>query len=328
MMVHLRPQTLAAGLFIIATLLQGCSSAPRREADGQCSDIARSGHLNVLTLSLLYSETRTLDQRLANLAEFVANNDVDVIVLQEVVGGGSAGKGDSAASLRTILARTHNLDYNLSSVLEAGKYDELAVENAVLSPCEMPSLLAKRLPRAPQVTFQGQTIRLGHNILTVRLNVPGFGPIRIYNAHLCDACSVDDRATQLDEALDFIEDLQAFIADDTPVVLGGDFELDRFRNSGAEEFLYNSIIAAGFVDAHAQANGHPDSLCPSPPNADAHCTVGVSSLSGPGARRVDYVFFHGFAAVLDSRVVFNTDVTGEPTVSDHAGVFSRLELPR
>jgi maltose 6'-phosphate phosphatase len=263
------------------------------------------------------------------LAEFVANNDVDVILLQEVVGGGSAGRRDSAASLRAILARTHNLDYNLSSILENSRHDDkVAVENAVLSPCEMPSLLAKRLPRAPQVTFQGQTLRLGRNILTVRLHVPGFGPIRIYNAHLCGACSVADRATQLDEALDFIDNFQALIAEDTPVVLGGNFQLDRFWDDGAERFLYDNIIAAGFVDAHAQANGHPDSLCPSPANADTHCTVGVSSLSGPGARRVDYVFFDGFAAVLNSRVVFNTAVTGEPTVSSHAGVFSRLELLR
>ena len=45
-------------------------------------------------------------------------------------------------------------------------------------------------------------------------------------------------------------------------------------------------------------------------------------------RRIDYIFTKRPAAIEAARVVFNEMVNpGEPTVSDHAGVFIRLKLP-
>jgi maltose 6'-phosphate phosphatase len=120
-----------------------------------------------------------------------------------------------------------------------------------------------------------------------------------------------------------------------PSVLGGDFNSDRFDNEGAEKFLWEKIINSGFIDAYADfiianSNGEEtlDTLCEDEDNADEHCTVGVSELDGPNARRVDYIFTKASSNIRAARVVFNTLVNNdEPTVSDHAGVFIGLELP-
>ena len=98
--------------------------------------------------------------------------------------------------------------------------------------------------------------------------------------------------------------------------------------------MWLRILCAGFNDAYADyvitsSDGQEtlDSLCEDEDNADAHCTVGVSELNGHNARRVDYIFTKNPSTILGSRVVFNPAVNeGQPTVSDHAGVFISLEL--
>jgi maltose 6'-phosphate phosphatase len=117
--------------------------------------------------------------------------------------------------------------------------------------------------------------------------------------------------------------------------LGGDFNFDRFRNNGEQRFQYEKVVNAGFIDTYADytvsaSKGREtlDTLCEDEDSPGSHCTTGVSELNGPKSRRKDYIFAKGFADVRLGRVVFNTLVNGdEPTVSDHAGVFVRLELP-
>ena len=125
------------------------------------------------------------------------------------------------------------------------------------------------------------------------------------------------------------------MGDDYPTILGGDLNFDRFRQDGKQKLQYDKIINTGFIDAYAQyiiaASGSQetlDTLCEDEDNPDKHCTVGVSKLNGSNSRRKDYIFARGFADVLLSKVVFNTLINPEePTVSDHAGVLVRMELP-
>ena len=315
-------------LLAFAVLLPGCSGLATREGGADCQDIAERGYINVLTLNLLFSEIRTRDHRLATLGEFVFDNQVDVILLQEVVGGALAQTDDSARDLKNILADDYDLDYNLNSVFEIAVPETLAVENAILSRCEMPFMLVKPLPWAPEIEFQGKVMELGRNVLMSRLKIPRFGRINIYNAHLCAACSVADRQEQLHNLLAFVNGMENYSSSDKPVVLGGDFNIDLFRDNGSERFLYSSILNTGFIDSYASMKSNVNKLCENPQDADKHCTVGVSDLDGSNARRVDYLFVRGFGKVLESRVAFNTAITGEPTVSNHAAVLSRLALPR
>ena len=109
----------------------------------------------------------------------------------------------------------------------------------------------------------------------------------------------------------------------------------RLDARGQRRRLYENIITAGFIDAYAEfiiakSGGQEtlDTLCEDEDNADEHCTVGVSELDGSNARRIDYIFTRRPSAIRDAKVVFNTLVNdSEPTVSDHAGVFTSMNLP-
>ena len=320
-----------------ALLLLSCQTSPLPPAagDAQCGYVLAKGHINVLTINLLFSEIDDRNDRLKAIAEFAAKNDVDVLLLQEVVNGVLAKTDNSARDLRDFLRIKHNLSYNIQSAFEIGLPGLLSVANAVLSRCEIPYSLVHRLPKTPELEFKGHVFEVSRNVLLSRLEIPEFGKINIYNTHLCADCKEFERAEQIDVMLESINNLEENTGENYPTVLGGDFNFDRFRNDGQQRFQYEEIVGAGFSDAYADyqisaVNGQEtlDTLCEDEDNPDIHCTTGVSELNGPKSRRKDYIFVKGFADVSLSMVVFNTLVNGnEPTVSDHAGVLVRLELP-
>jgi maltose 6'-phosphate phosphatase len=323
---------------LVSTLLFfACQTTPTPPAmgDARCDDVAERGVINILDINILFSEVDNRDKRLEDVAEFAANSDVDVLLLQEVVNGILVNTENSAEDLRDILRRKHNLDYNIQTAFEVGLPGLLSVANAVLSRCEIKFNLVKRLPKASELEFGGRAIRINRNVMMVQLEIPDKGKINVYNTHLCARCEIEEREEQLDELLEFVNEMDTNMPGENPSVLGGDFNSDRFDNQGAEKFLWEKIIAAGFIDAYAEfvianSGGQEtlDTLCEDEDNADEHCTVGVSELDGPNARRVDYIFTRKPSSIQDARIIFNTLVRDdEPTVSDHAGVFTSLSLP-
>jgi maltose 6'-phosphate phosphatase len=324
-------------ILLAALFFFSCQTTPSPigMGDARCDDIAARGFLNVLDINLLFSEVQNRDQRLEDVADFAANNDVDVLLLQEVVNGALVKTENSAQDLREILRDNHNLDYNISTAFEAGLPGLLSVANAILSRCEIRFSQVKGLPLASEIEFDGLRIAIERNVQLTRLQIPELGKIDVYNTHLCARCEVNDRAQQLDALLEFVDKMEMNMPGDNPSVLGGDFNFDRFDNQGAEKFLWEKIVDAGFIDAYAEfiitdSGGQEtlDTLCEDEDNADEHCTVGVSELDGPNARRIDYIFTRKPSDIRDARVVFNTLVNDDqPTVSDHAGVFISLSLP-
>ena len=165
--------------------------------------------------------------------------------------------------------------------------------------------------------------------MMTRLNIPDVGKLNVYNTHLCAKCVADELDAQLDVLLTFIGEVEEFFPQDNPVILGGDFNIDRFRANPFEQGpIYDRIIDSDFTDAYAEGRTLDD-LCEDANVADTHCTVGVSSLDiGDTGRRIDYIFVKDLNDVRESRVVFNTLVDPSQTsVSDHAGVFISFELP-
>lgn len=314
-------------------VLTGCAT-PSPDNDGgsdsfaQCSDVADRNHLNVLSINLLFSETKTRNQRLDAIAEFAKANAVDVILLQEVVGGILVKTANSALDLQGKLLSQGD-EYDLHTAFEVGLPGLLALANAVLSRCDIDFKMIKQLPKTAELEFEGHDIKLPRNIMMTRLNIPEYGKLNVYNTHLCAKCSADEMNAQLGILLTFVDDAEKFFPQDNPIILGGDFNIDRLRTNPFEEKpFYDRIINAGFTDAYAEGKALED-LCNDTGAADTHCTVGVSSLDiGDSARRVDYIFINNVDNVRESRVVFNslTDPS-QPTVSDHAGVFVSIELP-
>ena len=297
----------------------------------QCDLLNSGGSFNVLTINLLFHEVKTRQSRLENIAKFVADNDVHAILLQEVVGGTLAGTNNSAEDLRDILSKTYGLQYDLRTEFEVGLPGLLNEGNAILSRCQIEFGRDKQLPGADEELFNGQVIKLPRNVMMLRLAIPGFGDIDVYNTHLCASCPPSDRLKQLDVLLAFLNDVEQNAPDSHPIVLGGDLNTDIFKDDGAEKPVYDKIIGEGFIDSYAyyQTRLNPtthdilEELCLRPEVPDRHCTIGVSNLGDSKARRIDYLFIRNFGAVKESRVVFNTKIDrSQPTVSDHAGVFT------
>lgn len=313
--------------------LSGCIS--HRPGDGgggeplvQCGDVAGRAHLNILTANLLFSETKTRDQRLDAITDFAADTPVDIILLQEVVGGVLVDTANSALDLQGKL-REKGGEYDLHTAFEIGLPGALVLANAVLSRCDIEEKMSKRLPLTAELEFRGHAIKLPRNVMMTRIDIPGFGKLNVYNTHLCAKCAADEMGKQLDVLLAFVSDMEGFFPGKNPIVLGGDFNIDRLRTEPFDEKpFYDRIVNAGFIDAYAE-DRLLDNLCKDTVVADVHCTVGVSSLDeGDSARRIDYIFSNGLAGSRESRVVFNSLVdSDQPTVSDHAGVFVSLALP-
>ena len=312
------------------SLLSGCAKSDNKDKEPlvQCDDVASRGYLNVLSINLLFKEIETREQRLKAVAEFAEKTPVDVILLQEVVGGSLVHTENSAEDLQKEL-RARKRDYDLYTAFDIGLPGVIGVANAILSRCEIDFRTTRRLPHATELNFRGHDIKLPRNVMMTRINIPHSSKLNIYNTHLCAACTADQLDAQLDIMLPFISELEASFPSNNFTILGGDFNIDRFRTDPfVERPFYDRIVSAGFIDAYAQ-NRPLDSLCANPGQADMHCTVGVSTLdAGGSARRIDYIFMNTEKRLRESRVVFNTLVDPDQTsVSDHAGVFVSVTLP-
>ena len=314
--------------------------------DARCDVVAERGYINILDINALYDEVSNRRQRYERIADFAAANDVDVILLQETVGGVGMGTENSAGDLREMLREKHNLYYNLSTAWEIGETSIWTTANAILSRCEIKSSELVHLPfvvkaekiiklRRERPAKAQFVVSFTQNVQAVSIAIPGRGKINLYNTHLCARSDARGRARQMEAMLDYVERMEQKRLAGNPSVIGGDFNFDLFDNSGAEKFMWDRVTGAGFVDAYAHyqiahSGGREtlETLCEDEDNPDEHCTVGVSDLNGHNARRVDYLFARKPSTILDSRVVFNPKVNrSQPTVSDHAGVLVRLELP-
>ncbi len=323
--------TFAFLILILPVLVSVHSKGIAQETD--------AGHIRsikILTINLLFWEVANRENRLRAIADYAAANQVDVLLLQEVVGGDLVNTENSAADLRDLLLDEYNLNYFLRTAFEVGVPGLLSTANAILSRFEIEFSARRTLPWVTEEEFLGFDVKLPRNVMLTRLLIPGFGKVDVYNTHLCARCSTDDREDQLDEVLDFIKMFQNDGGAQRPNVLGGDMNFDFFANNGNERFLYGKILAEGFSDAYADyiiaaASGQEslESLCEDKDNADEHCTVGVSDLNGSSARRIDYIFARDFRPPIQSQVVFNPNAPNgvPPTVSDHAAVDVHLRLP-
>ncbi len=326
-----RPDLLLA-LCLLTASAAGCSpghddvqASQEPEARAACPDLAERGSLRILTLNLHFSAIRERDRRLRVIADFVAAEAIDVVLLQEVAAGLLVRSRGTALELQDLLRDRHGLVLDERSAVEDGVPGLLTVANAVLSRCRVLDERTVALPEIAELELLGFRFRLGRNVLAVRLLVPRIGEIDVFDTHLCARCTAGERRRQLEAALAFIE--KSDREGERPVIFGGDLNLDLERDGGAEKALHALIEATGLRDTATLKGEAADRLCAQPEKPDRYCTVGVAEPIRPQSRRIDYLFARGLGAIAGYRTVFNPRIDqGQPAVSNHAGVMAELML--
>jgi len=252
--------------------------------------------------------------------------DIDLILLQEVVGGPLARTFNSALNLKVKLA-VMGVNYQISYRMANGIPGIITVGNAILSRHNILFTIAKTLPVVTEEIIEGIEIPLARKVMMSRILIPDFGYINVYNTHLCAFCDTHERLTQVESMLSFINLIESFFMEKAPAVLGGDFNAEY----GSDE--YNQIVVEnGFIDTYAQLNC-PDCCSQTDPTG---CTFAVPCGVVPcnpyavdpftglpeEAKRIDYIFVKNLGKIVSSDVVFNS----EPWVSDHSGVLTKIRL--
>jgi maltose 6'-phosphate phosphatase len=288
----------------------------------------------ILTINLLFSEINERSQRLARIADFVkstwgstATVPVDVILLQEVVGGTLVGTDNSAQDLQNLLA-TRGLTYYLNYHLEEALPILFTQGIAILSRHPIVASLAVTLPNVEVVNFLGFQVNLRRIALLNRIDIANYGQVNIYNTHLCSSCDPSGRAQQVGALLNFIQTTEQSYPGGSQIILGGDFNIDLFYAN--QRPAYQSILSNGFMDTYAGVH-HVEFTCCDPNSGGTCCTFAVPGnpyafdLTGQpeSPARLDYLFIKGKGMqVRDSQVVFNSG----DWVSDHSGVVTELQL--
>jgi maltose 6'-phosphate phosphatase len=326
--------------------------ATSSEGSVECADVAQRGVLNVMTLNILFSEVHDRTARLERIANFVRSQfetgqPVDVLLLQEAAGGFLVNTENSAQDLQAILHDRYALDYRLSTAYASGVPGILTIFNATLSRCAITTSLWRLLPPATELEFQGHIIPVTRSVLMTRLQLPGVGPIDVYNTHLCAACEAAERLEQAQTLVRFVQRVETLAPGSNPIILGGDFNTDLVHADAQEEALYQLMTAGGpfpFQDTYAVANGAGNPISPlwcirrEDGSLDLleGCTFGVTDIRDPlgGNRepaRIDYLFVHGASGIVQSRVIFTpyTPIEAEQvSVSDHSAVLSSIRVPQ
>lgn len=300
------------------------------------------GQLNIMTLNILFDMPGQLRHpTLQAIAEFAVANDIHVILGQEGVWTEIEAleeklqTSNSAKDLKDELNAISQDPYDLRLALEAGIPGVLATTNFILTQCEISLHFWEVLPLTESVELLGFEFPITRNVQVMRVKIPDFGKIDLYNTHLCADCDVEGLRDQVETLLNIVGKTEALIPGNNPVVLGGDFNIDRF-DTNEEKLLYDDIVNAGFADSYAEFQATLgfmfEDLCPG--SLDQHCTEdaspikGITNQSGFSPSRIDYLFFQGFGNVIDSQVVFNPlapDGIG-PAVSDHSAVVTQVYL--
>jgi endonuclease/exonuclease/phosphatase family metal-dependent hydrolase len=332
-------------ILIATSVIVIASAAPATAQQNLCPVPSNSATLNVLTLNILFSEYPHRSQRLADIADFIAANDTQLIALQEVVGGifdnvvadrlgGEPVDGNTARELRDLL-QDRGVQCDLRTAFASGVPALYEVANATLvCGCQFTGNKLVRLltPASEGLTVAGVTVKLTRSVLMTRLDTEA-GSLNIYNTHLCSLCTQQERLRQVREALNFISQVESF-APANHIVFLGDF------NSLMGDQVYRRLISNGFADTYAEAKGisvqngiDPSCTLLNTANTEG-CTIGVSQvidpLLGPAPPvRIDYIFDKGAWTIVDSFVVFNPLATGGqgPSVSDHSGVITFFGPP-
>lgn len=266
--------------------------------------------LTVTLLSLNLHTWQEPDQlaKFDRIADFIAANGVEIVCLQECAQNRDSAlladgmlREDNAARLIQERLRARGMEYAMAWDWAHYGWDRWEEGIAVLSRLPMIDSESRWVSES-----RSRADALGsRKVLRARIEVPGFGPVDAYSAHLSWASA--GLPTQVTALLDWIDDTETGAA---AVIVAGDFN-DEPGGVG-----YEAMRAAGFGDAFEAAP--PDS----PPTA-----TGRAFVTTTWNTRIDHIWTRpgtGRLAPVSTRIVFAGD--GEPVVSDHYGILVRFAV--
>jgi endonuclease/exonuclease/phosphatase family metal-dependent hydrolase len=300
-----------------------------------------------LELALANFRQTDAEGRIASMAGFLADEEPDVVGLQEVVSviltRGTPDVGDDVAF-------TDFLGGLLDGIEEAGgpRYQAFAHPNNTLEgtidllgrlePFQFqeadvilvhPDLAAQQvgagltystlLPIGSIITPDGIEERFfGRGLIHVRVTREG-RTLEVVNTHLeVNGPGGIGTPIQNAQAQEMLVYVQAQAASGAAVILTGDM------NGRPGSTTHNLISAAGFVDTFAEAGQGAGLTC---------CQADLlDNAADQASERIDYVFCKGSCEPIESRVVLNMRVprsngSGQIWPSDHFSVLSELEFP-
>ena len=255
-----------------------------------------------------------LPKRIQLVADALAEQQPDIVMLQEVIPDAYADRPDYA-NVRKVLLDALGSEYTAlfgdvaGSAINEGFVGQLTLTNLDVLSSENHNISGPR--SIHRVTVQTES-----------------GPVDIYNTHLEGTGAVvdvtlDESVVEIQAVIDFINDTRTGTG---PVILAGDF------NAEPGDPSIQTLLDAGFIDVLAEGG---DATCEK--TGDPACTSGTTPLGEPGNRtdhRIDYIFMLGGSevgvnvseAALFNNEPFTLDDGSLLWASDHIGVRAVLEL--
>lgn len=195
---------------VLLALLVLCGMSPNAGTPN-----AEPGPAALTVVSLNLAMREDVDQIAAELSTKQLVRDADVVLFQEVIAR------DGAPDVGSRLAEAFGLHSVFRPAIALGSHRQMGL--AILTRDEPGDLRVLQLKHFDLSFRSRQRIALG-----VTIETPS-GPIRVYNLHLDTRINVADRIEQLSAVIDELD------TDDTPVIIGGDF------NSNDNWWLFHTI---------------------------------------------------------------------------------------
>lgn len=256
----------------------------------------------ILTINLLYTETQDRIDRYQKIADYIIENEINIILLQECVSDLPYNQ-NSANYLQELLNEYHN--YFLFYDIEDEPFG-----NAILSAYPIIHTSSYEL----QTSILEKSLSWKRRVLLAQLQLTD-NKLNVYSTHLCAGCNIVERQNQTRQLLNFIKmNNRKYCA--SASILGGDFNI----NIDIEPTSYR-LITRYFYDTFLKANNLEfDSWCNE--NSDIGCTYGIKNNPyAYGPKRIDYIFSSKNLNPTNSEVIFNFD---KQWVSDHCGLLTEF----
>lgn len=266
---------------------------------------ARRDRLKVLTLNLHCHQESDQDAKLWRIAQVIRDLEVDIVCLQEVAEPWNNGQGDWAANTARIIQERIGRPYRIHSDWSHLGFDRYREGSAILTRHEIVQVDSGYVSSS-------QDPRSIHSrrVVQARINVPYFGPVNVFSAHL--SWLSDGFREQFSRLRQWACERQT--VDSAATLLCGDFNIPAGRE-GYDFATADGLFSDQFLLAQLRQRA-----------ALGHGSQPIGNVRpDPADGRIDYLFAHRDSRLeaVAARELFTDTDYGR--VSDHPGYLVEFE---